>query len=451
MGALTPLEGRSPSNRPELVVYAGIAVVHTIACVLARALGFDHVSDDDFARVTIAQTFAHAPTLDPSHTSWLPFPFWILGGLMLLVGRSLLAAQALSITLASLAATTPYLALRYVGVPQNRALLGWTFAFGTPWALWLGAATVPESFTASLTAAGVIGLGGTSELTLARVQRAWPFALAITAACLSRYETWPAAAVLAIALARLLVARHDARPWRGIAIALCVAGPLAWMAWNAHAHDGPLHFFRRVSSFKRAIGDGSTSTLGSLLLYPRLLVSTRPEVTLAAIALLPGLRARETRQRWLVPLLCVAAQIAFLAYGQVRDGAPAHHPERALLGPLMLLGLFVVDAGAAKVRALIDTGRASVVRIALAAFLAIWATWIARSAEIPGRTALEDRSAQLAAGEKLRAESAREIVVTPCAFEHFALLAAFGAPEAAEVKPRTNEPLTNVCPHMDSK
>jgi hypothetical protein len=33
------------------------------------------VSDDDYARVVIAQRLSLA--LDPSGTSWLPFPFWL--------------------------------------------------------------------------------------------------------------------------------------------------------------------------------------------------------------------------------------------------------------------------------------------------------------------------------------------------------------------------------------
>ena len=44
---------RAPA--PEILVVLGYAA----ACGLVLALGFDHVSDDDYARVTIAQAFAH--------------------------------------------------------------------------------------------------------------------------------------------------------------------------------------------------------------------------------------------------------------------------------------------------------------------------------------------------------------------------------------------------------
>src|SRR5581483_1746281 len=105
--------------------------------------------------------------------------------------------------------------------------------------------------------------------------------LVLACACLSRYEAWPAAAVAAIAVAwRAWHFRARAKALAAAA-ALAAIGPLAWMAWNAHAHDGPLHFFRRVSTFKRTIGEGSTDTVDALLLFPRLLVTTRPDVVVA--------------------------------------------------------------------------------------------------------------------------------------------------------------------------
>jgi hypothetical protein len=425
-----------------------VAGLHVIACMTARALGFDHVSDDDFARVTIAQAFAHAPRLDPSGTSWLPAPFWLLGGL-LVFDRSLAVARAASILLASVAAATPYVALRFANVTRQRALFATALGFGTPWALWLGAATVPESFTASLTAAGIIGLA--SCRTASFVPPALS-ALALGLACLSRYEAWPVAAVAAVALAmRAVNARRRSSPTFGpdvVAALLCVLGPVLWMAWNAHAHDGPLHFFRRVASYRQRIGEGSTDLVGAIMLYPRLLVTTRPEL-LTGLALLPSLlRDPALRRRWGLPLLAAAAQVLFLAYGNVRDGAPTHHPERALLGPLLLFALFTGDAGLEKLKSLVLQGRIRLVRIIVAAMLAVWATWIARGAEMPGRAPSEQRGEQIARGEALSRDAPARIVVTPCAFEHFALLAAYGAPENADVRPRTGEPLTERCPDI---
>lgn len=453
--------GRIRARDARLVDAAGIAVLYGGACALARLAGFDHVSDDDFARVTIAQSFAHAPRLDPSGTSWLPFPFWILGSVMAVFGRSLAVARATSIALAAVAATTPYLVLRSVGIPRGRALLASAFAFATPWCLWLGAATVPESFTASLTAAGVLGLSavrvddrqssGAAGLPhgLAPTSRvAILSALAIAAACLSRYEPWPIAAVLAVALGvRGARAGRGRRALFGLAL-VCAVGPLLWMAWNAHAHDGPLHFFRRVSSYKRAIGDGATDVASALFAYPGLLLASRPEVIVPALFLLPSaIREPLVRRRWGLPLLCVGAGLAFLSYGNARDGAPAHHPERALLGVTLLTALFTVDVGLTKLKKLALDGRARAATAATAFFGLAWLIAGARGAEPPGRSADEDRRAQLALGEQLRASGARPIVVTPCAFEHFALIAAYGAPEDVEVRPRTDATLER-CPEV---
>ena len=38
------------------------------------------------------------------------------------------------------------------------------------------------------------------------------------------------------------------------------------------------------------------------------------------------------------------------------------------------------------------------------------------------------------------------VEVTPCAFEHFAMLAAWGAPERATIALRTGAPVTPECP-----
>lgn len=405
--------------------------MHAGACIGARAAGFDHLSDDDFARVTIAQAFAHAPRLDPSGTSWLPFPFWSLGLGMMALGRALATAQALAIALNSVAIVAPYLALREAGIDRARALVGLTLGFVTPSALFLGAATVPESSTASFVAAGavLVGLPGVS----ARARLAG--GVLVLAATLSRYEAWPVAAVLGIAA--LVEARRDRRAL-GAAV-LCAAGPLLWMAWNAHAHDGPLHFFRRVSSFKRAIGEGSTDPVAALVLFPRLLVTARPEVTVPALLLL------RRGRRWVVPLLAVAAQVAFLAYGNARDGAPAHHPERTLLACFVLLALFVADVGLAAVA----TWRSRTGLAALACVGLLWAaTTVRDAADIPGRSPGEDRSAQRERGRALRDLGAEHVTLVPCAFEQFALIAELEAPERVTTLPRTSAPVTAGCPSV---
>lgn len=442
--------GDARTFRIDIALIVGL---HAALCVAARLAGFDHISDDDFSRVTIAQAFVHAPTLDPSGTSWLPLPFWLLGVPMALFGRSLTVARILSIAFASLAAALPYVALRFSGVPRIRALVATAFAFMTPWSVWVGATTVPESFTASLLAFGATGIAAASTETandevLGGRKAPILFGIGILAACLSRYETWPAAAILAVCLA-IKAARVDARRPLLVAAAACVLGPLAWMAWNAHAHDGPLHFFRRVASYKQSIGAGTTDAFGALLLYPQLLFTSRPEVAVPALFLLPSaFRNPDTRRRWGVPLLCAVAQVAFLAYGNLRDGAPTHHPERALLGVMLILALFVADVGMTKLAALAEGGQSLLVKAGGSVFAIAWIISSVRGATPPGQGPTEDRSRQIARGEQLRQSGALAVEVTPCAFEHFALIAAFGAPEHVSVTERTTSTpaITTECP-----
>ncbi len=423
--------GSSPGLPSEASACALIALGYAAACALVLALGFDHVSDDDYARVTIAQAFAHRPRLDPSGTSWLPFPFWALGSALAILGRGLAVARGASIALASLAAVLPYLALRRAGSDRPRALAATAFAVLSPWSVWLGAATVPESFTASAVAAAAIGLAAPHVTGRARIG----FALALLAACLSRYEAWPVAAVLAVAVG--LRARRERSAAAGVAAALLAAGPLAWMAWNLHAHGDALHFFVRVSRFKRALGEGATDPVTALLLYPRLLVTTRPDVVLAC-ALAATRLDRALLARWRLPLACAAAQLGFLVYGNLRDGAPAHHAERALLGVIFVLAAFAADV-------LVATRARGPWLGAMVA-----AAWLATTAhalgDVPGRSPSEDRAAQIARGRALHAEGATGLTVTPCAYEHFALIAAYGAPEEVIVEPSRNVAATPACP-----
>lgn len=423
--------GARASSFTRADTFAALALAGVAAglFVFVRSTGFDHVSDDDFARVTIAQAFAKSPRLDPSGTSWLPFPFWLLGGL-LVPARSLAVARFWSVVTAAASVAVPFLALRRTGVARRVAVLASMVALLTPWMLWLGATTVPEVMTANLAAGAAIVLGDRQHAGR------WWWGLPLVAACLSRYEVWPLALVVGAALA---VRRPRRATW--VAASLALAGPLAWMLWNQHAHGSALHFVDRVARYRRALGEGATSPVSEILTVLRLAVVTRPEVTVLLALALPALRSREVRERRLVPLLAALAVVAFLAYGAARDGAPTHHPERALVGAQILIALVATSLLAARAQA--ERGRIAKATMALvAALLAVGMRplWTAPPASSPS----EDRSAQIARGERLRGSGPIEI--TPCAFEHFALLAAFAAPERAVLRPARPRADAEACP-----
>jgi hypothetical protein len=413
------------------------------ACVLA--LGFSHVSDDDYARTVIAEQLAHAPRVDPSGTSWLPLPFWVEGLAMAAFGRTLPVARSLAVVLGAVSVAVPYAALRVAGVARWASVAGTALAMALPWSAWLGAATVPESWVGAL-------VGG--ALIAAPVAGARPWcAAALCAASLSRYEAWPAAGL--VAAGWLLGARKAAWPRRDVVCSVAaVCGVAAWVAWNAHAHGDPLHFLTRVRTFRHAIGAADVPLADKVLGYPRALATETPEVPVlvllgaAGLAVDGGLRAR-----WRWPLACAAAVLVFLIVGDVRDGAPTHHPARAL-SPLWWVaagwGADAVAVLAARTARSQGARRGALVAGAIAA-LGWCALLPARWSAAPGKSESEDRAPQIARGNDMRARDVAAAEVTPCAFEHFALLAAWGNPERARIHERTGGTPTPACPLVEER
>jgi hypothetical protein len=420
-----------------------------VLCALKLAIGlytirqgFSHVSDDDYARTVIAERFAYAPRLDPSGTSWLPLPFWITGTAMLATGRSLATARAAALALGAASIAAPYAAMRTVGTRRTVAIAATAIAMALPWNAWLGAATVPEAWAAALVAAGAIAMASDDAAA-----RTWA-AAALFASSLSRYEAWPVCALVGAGCAWRAIRAPRTR--REIACAvLASAGPLAWMAWNAYAHGSPLHFVARVSAFRQAIGAAALPPKDKLLGYPQALVNQTPEA--AALGLVGALALAfdpVLRRRWAWAAVAASAVLAFLVVGDLRDGAPTHHPARAL-APLwwVLVGMGVDGATAMAIRAAGTPGRrATTVAVGVAAAMGWCASLPLRWRAAPGLGPLEQRGAQIARGLEMRARDASGAEITPCEFEHFALIAAWGEPERAVVKERTHRPPTNECP-----
>jgi hypothetical protein len=439
------------TSRRERVVDALVLVVAKLA-IGAWALhqGFSHVSDDDYARTVIAERFAHAPGLDPSGTSWLPLPFWVTGAAMLVAGRSLEVARGVAVVLGAASVTAPYAAMRTSGMERVPAVAATAVAMALPWNAWLGVATVPEGWIGALVAAAVIAM---------RSDRARPWAAAaLLGASLSRYEAWPACAMLVALCAREALRRSPAPDPEGgarrrnvLCALVAAAGPVLWIAWNAHAHGSALHFVARVTTFRQAIGAANVPLADKLLGYPRALVEQTPEAAALGAIGLAGFVSPALRARWGWAAASVLVILVFLVWGDVRDGAPTHHAARALAAAWWVLVAMGVDALFAAARRSTEDPRPVRIVAAAAGVLAClgWAASLPpRWRDGPGRDPAERRDAAIARGLDLRARGVAHVEIVPCAFEHFALLAAWGAPEQASVAPRTGEPVGPDCPRV---
>jgi hypothetical protein len=219
---------------------------------VAWETGFRALSDDDYARVTIAQRFAEHPKLDPSGTSWLPFPSWVMGAVMKLLDPSLDVVRAMSSALAIGATWLLFAAGRVWGFTERQAFAAALVATVLPVVTVLGSATVPELPTAALSAFALVAVTAPSD----RARRSiWSPPLlagvAMVAATLSRYEAWPVAIVVSVFA--VLRREDDAAKspegdnapgetvkWRrAAASALPLLGPAGWIVHNRFAHgDG---------------------------------------------------------------------------------------------------------------------------------------------------------------------------------------------------------------------
>jgi 4-amino-4-deoxy-L-arabinose transferase-like glycosyltransferase len=319
---------------------------HAAAAALLRVAGFDSLSDDDHARVVIAQAFAASPRLDPTGTSWLPAPFWLYGAAMALLGSSLAAARALAVAAAGASGALLVAGAAAAGLDPRSALLAAALALFLPLVSFLGAAPVPELPTAAAVAFALLHLASAREAPPWR----WHLAAVLLAlASLSRYEAWIPAAFFA-----LVAASHARRrPALLAAALLAAAGPLLWILWNHHAHGHPLAFARRVAAYRAGLGVEPSG----LLLYPLSLLREAPW----ALAL--GLWAARRVPSMRLPIAGAGALVAALALAELRGGAPTHHPERALLAPIFVL----LVAGVAAVATLRGRGaRPWVLLVALA-------------------------------------------------------------------------------------
>jgi hypothetical protein len=379
--------------------------------------GFRAVSDDDYARVVLAQGFAAAPRLDPTGTSWLPFPFWVTGACMRLSSTTTLFAARVVAVLLGLASSLLLLAAARLLVRDCKAaLVGALVASVFPWSARLGVATVPELPTAALSVFGLASLASSCGRT--RVAGA----VALFAATLSRYEPWFLAAGFLLASAVPGLSAPVRPSSRRVAAALALLGPLAWIAHNAHAHGAPLHFVARVSAYHRAVGgNAALAAIG----YPLALLREEPELWLLVVAplLSRGRVALPTSLRG--PLASLGAMVVALSLAAARGGAPTHHNGRAMLAVWLVVAL---GLGAGAWHAFAAGGRRRVALLAACAVVLplgalVLRPWYARLDSMAARADEEG------IGALVRANDADAVLLEVRDFGFFAIEAGSGAPE----------------------
>jgi hypothetical protein len=397
-----------------------------IHLVLARR-GLAALSDDDYARTVIAEKFAAHPAFDPSGTSWLPLPFWVTGGAMMVLGKSLGVVSVVTDLWAVGASFVLFAGMRRLRVGAGAALLGAVIATVVPPSAVLGSVAVPELPTAALCAFALLSVTAPHLHAMVPESPDWETGLrlgaaAVCAATLCRYEAWPVAAVIAV----FAWIRRVPLFTRIGASALALIGPLAWIVNGRIAHGDALHFLHRVSSYRAALGapggpsGGLSYVVAVLTGCPSLLV---PLVVVAFATF----RVKPTALlRWVPALAGACALLAFLVVGAILGGAPTHHPERALLLLWILGSAAVVDLGQNLVSSAQPLGRRGALRIGEIAVVALLALDMHRQLDGAG----VDRRSEVSVGESLRSlvlPGQRVLVATPD-YGYFAVIAAFGRP-----------------------
>lgn len=397
-----------------------LALVRGLASLAAYASGFRALSDDDYARITIAQRFVAAPHLDPSGTSWLPAPFWLYGAAFRVLGSELWVARELALVLALAATWLVFVAARVLGLGRWAAVFAAALSTLLPYSALLGVAALPEVPCAALILFGAA--------TLARPNYALRLGggIALCAACLSRYEAWP------VALAFALFSAWDARknPQLAFAALWALFGPAAWLVIGHVEHGDALFFVARVTSYKRALGGGSGSLGARIFEYPKLLLLAEPELTaLVALALLSFWKSPVPRaaRGYVRPALALLAALAFLIVGSVRDGVPTHHAARVLLPIYFLGGALCGDAFELwSWRWPRGPGLTAFAFAAAVALLGI----SARPRLLP-RESFADRHEELRIGAEAKARGAGPLAIDTPDYGYFAVEAAFGLAKPA--------------------
>jgi hypothetical protein len=412
-------------NKPKVFVIAALVLVALRACVSYGAIhtGFRAISDDDYSRVVIAQVFAAQPVWDPSATSWLPFPFWLYGFCLSALGASLAKARAIAMVISLVGPLGVWLAGRWLGLSRIACLIAGIISCAIPYAAWLGVATTPDYFTALLLLLGACSLARRCE----KVRLLG--ALAIAAACLSRYEAWPVA-VLWAAISALDGLRH--RNWKFMVLAgLVLAAPLAWMLNGALNHHDALFFIKRVVTYKRALGLPTASVLSRLLATPRHLLVDAPELWAVAVlvAILATLKHKPfLKRRWCRPIVAILSLLVFLCMGDLSDGAATHHVGRTLLMPWFFLALILAAGVTSVARDRSLRHRALLALLLIGAYSFVFCVLRPTFTSVDGFCARNEET-EVGTQASSRVPMGEKLAIDTLDYGYFAVEAAFGRPK----------------------
>lgn len=417
---------------PDMRELALLFAARGLACVVAWRSGFRALSDDDYARISIAQRFAHEPHFDPTGTSWLPAPFWAYGAAFRLFGTELSVARTMAIVLSLAATVLVYVAARVLGTSRLAAMIAAGLSCVLlPYSALLGVAALPEvpcaalllfaAATLSTPAARLRGLGGS----------------ALIFACLSRYEAWPIAAVCAAFC--VWDAIRDRRLVYLFCALLALSGPALWLVLGHEQHGDAWFFIGRVTAYRRALGGNDVATWRRLLEYPWALIWN----ALGLCILFPIFFFIERKGRTLdAPrfarcAVALSTMLAFLMLGSVRDGVPTHHSARVLL-PIWFFGCVV--AGREFTRRA-NTSPPWRIRTLVAAMTTL-PLWI----RLVSDEGFAQRALELEAGNAARMETKLGLAIDTPDYGYFAVQAGFGTPIGTTVlddhDPRRKKPMS---------
>jgi hypothetical protein len=393
-----------------------------LACVAAWRSGFRALSDDDYARLSIAQRFAQEPRIDPSGTSWLPAPFWAYGAAFRGFGSELAVARTVAIALSLAATVLVYVAARVLGTTRLAALVAAVLSCVlVPYSALLGVAALPEVPCAALSLFAAATLA-VNEPALRALGGGSLFL-----ASLSRYEAWPIAGVYAIfCLWDALRLRHAAYL---ACAAVSLSGPALWLTLGQLNHGDAWFFVARVTAYRRALGGSDAPLWRRLLEYPWALIwNALGLCVLFPIFLFLGQKTRSLDgPRYARCAAALLAMLAFLMLGSVRDGVPTHHAARVLL-PLWFFGCVI--AGREFTRRAIDAGGRRRVGVVVAAISCLP---LIEGVHLPDNEGFAERALELEAGKAARRETKLGLAIDTADYGYFAVQAGFGSPRGTSV------------------